>query len=189
MEATQAMEDSDALRRAGDRIARLLDELRELAPEPAWQRVEQLVHTMVELYGGGLERVLEHAWQACAPEGTAELRARLADDDWVASLLVLHGLHPLAPDERIRRALAARAHELGAIELAAFDRADGVARLRQTSLGASRLSPVQLERALMRLLEDVAPEVTRVELEGARRSDPSLVQIDLTRGLARGRRP
>jgi hypothetical protein len=94
------------------------------------------------------------------------------------------------PDERIRRALAARAPELGAIELDAFDReGDGVARLRQTSLGASRLSPAQLERALARLFEDVAPEVTRVELEGARRSDPSLVQIDLTRGLQRGRQP
>ena len=46
---------------------------------------------VTELYGSGLARILELAEQATGP---ADLVARMADDEVVGSLLVVHDLHP-----------------------------------------------------------------------------------------------
>lgn len=172
--------DDDALRRAGDRVARLLEELGELTTPPAWQRVEQLVQTLVDLYGAGLVRLWGHLDAAGAP---APLRRRIVEDELVSSLLVLHGFHPDPPAARIARALEAEAAQLGAVRLLSLD--GDVARLRVE--GPARAPLPVLARALERLVRDVAPEVARVELDGlaARRAEaPGLVQIDLQRSRA-----
>src|ERR687886_1588377 len=93
---------SDASPKESERIQQLLDEVRELAPPPVWQRVEELIRRLLALYGEGLERLLGHA-RECGADGT--LSQRLIADDLISSLLVLHGLHPLAPDARIRNAI------------------------------------------------------------------------------------
>ncbi len=52
-------EASDA--QAGVRVERLLGELQAMVSPLAWQRVQQLVQTLVDLYGAGLSRMLAHA--------------------------------------------------------------------------------------------------------------------------------
>ena len=55
---------------------------------------------MLELYGAGLERV------AGAPSTPTDHGSRrLADDELVGNLLVLHDLHPDDVDTRVQRAL------------------------------------------------------------------------------------
>src|ERR1700756_6954 len=71
-------------RTAGDRIQTLLDSCA-ASGAAAYERAQQLVREVVGLYGAGLERIVQLA---------PDLAERLAADDLVASLLLVHGLHP-----------------------------------------------------------------------------------------------
>jgi hypothetical protein len=156
----------------GDRIARLLDELQGMAGPSAWQRVEELLRCMLSLQAEALDRVLGHASAAGAVE--AVFAERLAADDLVSSVLLLHGLHPAPTEARVRRALeaAVRPGGAGGAELLEIG-PDRVVRLRVPAAGGARLPPgaaLALERAIL----EAAPEVTRVEIEGLAGGDPSL---------------
>ena len=83
------------LRREGDRIAHLIDDLAVVGCAPVKQRVEELVGRLLHLYGSGLARLLAMlstgSGAAALDEATG---ARLRADPLLSSLLVLHGLHP-----------------------------------------------------------------------------------------------
>ncbi|MGH9076735.1 MAG: NifU family protein [Acidimicrobiales bacterium] len=100
-------EDKPDLHAVGDRIARLLEELRSSAEGRVWLRVEELVRLLTELYGAGLARTLELAGPG------DELLTRLAGDELVGSLMVLHDLHPEPLETRVGRAVASLAPRLG----------------------------------------------------------------------------
>jgi Fe-S cluster biogenesis protein NfuA len=149
-------------REESERIQALLDEVRELAPRPAWQRVEELVQRLVSLYGEGLRRLLDHA-RAVGADGP--LTGRLCDDELVSSLLLLHDLHPLSVDERVggaldrvRPYLAERGARIELIEVR-----DAVARIR--FIGGGGCSSGALREAVRRAVEDAAPELEHVEVE------------------------
>lgn len=156
----------DELLGAGDRVAQLLEEIRTMAGPPAWQRVEEVVQRLLELYGAGLERVLRHA--AAVEREQGALAALLRADELVSSLLLLHGLHPAATDERVERAvhdLRARLG-LGDLELLGVE-ADGSVRLRASADPRScPSSATTVARAIERTILEAAPEVTRVVVEG-----------------------
>lgn len=156
---------------ASARIERLLDTLRNTAGPLAWQRVDELLHVLMDLYGRGLSRLLE----LTAPDEATRLT--LAEDDLVSSLLALHGLHPLSPEARLRRALDDLKPKLGVLELVALD--GGTARLR----AVDPPEIANLDRSLERLVLEVAPELDRVLIEGLRKPPQRgpLVQIDLAR--------
>ena len=83
------------LRATGDRIEQMLDQLESSLDRRSWEQVQDVVSLVTELYGGGLARILELAGQDDA------LLHKMAEDDLVASLLVLHDLHPLGLAERV----------------------------------------------------------------------------------------
>src|ERR1700726_3663409 len=83
-------------RTAGDRIKTLLDSCA-ASGTAAYERAQQLVREVVGLYGAGLERIMR--------AGDAGLAERLATDDLVASLLLVHGLHPHDVHRRVSDAL------------------------------------------------------------------------------------
>jgi hypothetical protein len=86
-----------AARAAADRVDRLLAQLRG-GPDPGAARVaEDLVRCLVQLYGTALERIVEI--------GGPRLSEELCADPLVESLMLVHDLHPLGPDARVRRAL------------------------------------------------------------------------------------
>src|ERR1043165_2699604 len=62
---------------------------------------EELAAALMELYGEGLERI----FAAVDEEGTDALRRRLVDDGVVASLMLMHGLYPVALETRVQEAL------------------------------------------------------------------------------------
>jgi hypothetical protein len=83
--------DEAELRREGDRIAQLIEDLATIGGEPVRHRAEELVRRLVHLYGAGLAGLME----IFGAGGLAEtIKARLAADPLVSSLLLLHGLHP-----------------------------------------------------------------------------------------------
>jgi Fe-S cluster biogenesis protein NfuA/nitrite reductase/ring-hydroxylating ferredoxin subunit len=167
------------VRSTGARVEELLDSLRSGGFGPAAAAAEELVGLLVELYGDGLAAIAG----VLAGEGEpgAAMLAKLADDPRVEGLLLLHGLHPLDVDTRIQRALDQVRPYLGshAGGVQYLGVTDGVAKLRlEGSCHGCPSSTVTVELAISRAVEDAAPEVTRVEVEGMTAPpEPRLLQI------------
>ena len=69
----------------------------------ARERAEELVRQVTDLYGAGLERILEILDEPGKLDDAT--LAALAADDLVASLLLVHGLHPHDVETRVAAAL------------------------------------------------------------------------------------
>jgi Fe-S cluster biogenesis protein NfuA/nitrite reductase/ring-hydroxylating ferredoxin subunit len=89
----------------------------------------------------------------------------------VASLLVLHDLHPLSLEDRVRGALEAVRPYLGShggdVEVVSIEPDDSVVTLRMLgSCDGCASSSVTLELAVQRAIEEAAPEITRIDVAG-----------------------
>jgi hypothetical protein len=93
------MSDAVDAREAGARVEALLAELRARSGPEAAGVAEELVTCLVRLYGAGLETIMRTIGDE------QRVRALLVADPLVESLLLVHDLHPLDADARIRRAL------------------------------------------------------------------------------------
>jgi Fe-S cluster biogenesis protein NfuA/nitrite reductase/ring-hydroxylating ferredoxin subunit len=156
-------------RQVGDQIERLLGEVHAMVSPPAWERVDQLVRSIVELYGAGLQQIVG----LLAEDGAAgaALRARLIRDPLVASLLLLHGLHPETLATRVQQALERVRPYLGShggdVEVIGTDDGSGVVRLRMKgSCDGCPSSIITVKLAVEGAIRESAPEVTRIDVEG-----------------------
>lgn len=153
----------------GDRIERLLDEVRAMTSPPAWQRVEELVRTVVNLYGEGLGRIVD----VVATPGLSSdaVAARLVADKLVESLLLVHGLHPEDFATRVGKALERVRPYLGShggdVELVRADEPSGEVKLRlRGSCDGCPSSLLTVKLAVEDAIKESAPEATRIEVEG-----------------------
>jgi Fe-S cluster biogenesis protein NfuA len=143
--------------RVGERIEQLLGEFSGADAELA----EDLVHTLLEFYGAGLARIVEIV--------DRPLLDRLAEDDHVRGLLVLHDLHPRSTHERVTEALDKVRPYLGthAGDVEFVEIADGVLRLRlQGTCDGCPSSTVTAKYAIERVVREAAPEISDVVVEG-----------------------
>ena len=148
------------------RLEELLQEVEHAASPAVRERTRELVQTLLDLHGAGLEKILEGV--AAAEEGQAVID-ELARDDLVGSLLLLHGLHPLDLETRVRQALdqvrpALRGHG-GDVEL--LDVRDGVVRLRlQGNCHGCPSSSATMRQTVEEAIVATAPDAIAVEVEG-----------------------
>ena len=119
----------DAAREQIARVEGLLEALERLPDPAARELATEVLGALLDLYGEGLGRIVE---VLAAHDGDGALAEQLANDELVAHLLLLHGLHPVPVEERVRGALAEVLPYLeshgGAVELVAVE--DGIARVR-----------------------------------------------------------
>jgi Fe-S cluster biogenesis protein NfuA/nitrite reductase/ring-hydroxylating ferredoxin subunit len=174
------------VRAVGDRIEDLVRELGS-SPDPrVRERAEDLVRLLMELYGSGLARIVDIA---TAAQGAApELLKRLTEDPLVASLLLLHDLHPLDAPARIQKALNKVRPYLGSHggDVTLLGLEDGVVRLRlEGSCNGCGSSTVTMKLAVERAIEEAAPEVVRIEVEGVADPEPKSPLIQIQRPGAR----
>jgi hypothetical protein len=149
--------DIDA-RATGDRVEELLVDLRARAGPEAADVAEELVTCLVQLYGAGLATIMRVVSE------DQRLQALLIADPLVESLLLVHDLHPLDTQTRIRRALG----RLGpGTEFLGIDE-EGVVEVKLASGCGSTM--VAVEQAIAA----AAPETTGVR-QAPR--DPPLLQI------------
>jgi Fe-S cluster biogenesis protein NfuA/nitrite reductase/ring-hydroxylating ferredoxin subunit len=171
------------VQRAGARVEELLGVLAAAGGEGTARAAEELVGLLVGLYGDGLGAIT--AILASHGEAGAALLREIADDPQVEGLLLLHDLHPLDVDARIQRALDRVRPYLGshAGGVQYLGVTGGVARLRlEGSCHGCPSSTVTVELAIRSAVEDAAPEVAEVVVEGMTAApEPPLLQI--------GRRP
>jgi Fe-S cluster biogenesis protein NfuA/nitrite reductase/ring-hydroxylating ferredoxin subunit len=173
-------------RTAGDRIQILLDASAG-SGTVVRERTEQLAGELTELYGAALERMVSIAARSSAPE----LINQFAADELVASLLLVHGLHPHGVERRIEDALDGVRPYLGShggdvTLLEVVDGPDGpVVRLQFAgSCKSCPSSAVTLEFAVEDAVRAAAPEVVTIEVVAAESDSaavsgsPGLISVD-----------
>ena len=150
----------------GERIELLLEASAAAGPL-ARERAEELVRLVVELYGVGLERVLQLVHDAGALDD--DLADALSADELVSSLLLVHGLHPYGVRERVERALEGVRPYLGSHggDVRLLDvTGDGGVRLQLLgSCDGCASSSVTLELAVEGAIRAAAPEVVSIDVE------------------------
>ena len=172
----------DSLSETGERIDSLLSALGTSGPV-AQQRGEDLVALVTNLYGAGLERLLE----VLADAGRLDAVAfdALAADELVSGLLLVHGLHPYDVTTRVAAALDSVRPYLGShggdVELLGIDDA-GVVTLRMLgTCDSCPSSTVTLQLAVEGAIQAAAPEVTVIQVEPGTRSTPGLISVESLR--------
>jgi Fe-S cluster biogenesis protein NfuA len=153
------------LRATGDRIEQMLEQLEATAEPSTFDQASELLRLVAELYGAGLGRVVE-----LAREEAPQLIDAFVDDELVASLLLVHGLHPQSLLSRVEGALAQVRPLLGAhggdVELLGLDEEAGAVRLRLLgSCDGCPSSSVTLQLAVERAITEAAPEIIRMEVD------------------------
>jgi Fe-S cluster biogenesis protein NfuA/nitrite reductase/ring-hydroxylating ferredoxin subunit len=164
------------------RVEEHLERLEALPDATAREIALDTVQALLELYGEGLERIVD----AVGPQQTQVL----ADDELVEHLLLLHGVHPVSVEQRVRDALEGVRPYLGShggdVELLAVE--DGVAHVRmQGSCEGCPASAMTLKLAIEDAVLKAAPDVDRVEAAGGGDVAPAaspLLQIEVVRPAA-----
>jgi Fe-S cluster biogenesis protein NfuA len=127
----------------------------------------ELVQSVVELHGAALERMLESIAQTPAGEHALE---KAVEDDLIASMLLLHGLHPDPIEIRVQRALEKVRPYLhshgGDVEFIGVK--EGVVRITLLgSCGSCPSSSVTLKSAVEDALYEAAPDITEIIAEAS----------------------
>ncbi len=193
--AAEPPEPAPDLGTTGERIDALIEAIA-TAPPPgtvgqhgdrARERAEELVRVVTDLYGAGLERLLDIVFDSGRLDD--ELLALLARDELVASLLLVHGLHPYDVRTRVEQALDDVRPYLGShggdVELVEVTDAGDVHLRLLGSCDGCPSSSVTLELAVQDAIESAAPEVVRIEVDAptAREADPvsALIPVESLR--------
>ena len=157
------------------RVQELTGRLEDLEDAACRELAEELTSAVVQMYGAGLERIVE-----LADDGS---RAAMAEDSLVAGLLMIHDLYPVPIEERVSQALDTvrpymESHG-GNVELLGIE--DGVARLRlEGSCKSCRASSSTLELAVRQALEEAAPDLLGMEVEGiVEEEEPEITGVPL----------
>ncbi|HTE62642.1 MAG TPA: NifU family protein [Solirubrobacteraceae bacterium] len=172
-----AIESPEALM---ERVQALTAQLDEVQDFQARAVAEELVASIVQLYGAGLERIFDALGQDEA--SAAQVRDLLVEDGVVASLMLIHGLYPVDLETRVHEALDSvrpymESHG-GDVELVGIE--EGVARLRL--VGHCRGCPASeatLELAIKTALEEAAPDLDGLEVEGVTELAPATGGFEL----------
>jgi Fe-S cluster biogenesis protein NfuA/nitrite reductase/ring-hydroxylating ferredoxin subunit len=170
------------------RVQELQERLESSGDSATRALAEELVSAIVQMYGAGLERIFGSLIQDGA-DGE-RIAASLADDELVATLLLIHDLHPVSLEQRVQGALESvrpymESHG-GNVELLSLEH--GVARIRlRGSCSDCSASSVTLELAIKQALEEAAPDLEGLEVEGiAAPAMPSGMELPVvTSGPAR----
>jgi Fe-S cluster biogenesis protein NfuA len=159
-------------------LARLqnLEALIDQESNPAAQaRLMEIVQTLLEFHATGLRKILQAI--ESAPGAKGQIINALCRDTVVCNLLILHELHPLDFETRVRTALDKvrpyLASHGGHVELLSVSR-DGAVRLRlEGSCHGCPSSRVTLQSLIEEELYAAAPEIASLDVEGLIESAPA----------------
>ncbi|HEY7266135.1 MAG TPA: NifU family protein [Solirubrobacterales bacterium] len=159
------------------RVEELTEQVERL-PDPAARRTaEELMSAVIDMYGLGLSRIVEILDE---DEDGAEVKRRLIDDGVIASLLLIHDLYPVPIEDRVSEALDnvrpyMESHG-GDVELVSL--IDGIARIRlEGSCDGCPASASTLELAIKTALDETAPDLLGIEVEGTDQDLLSPVEV------------
>jgi Fe-S cluster biogenesis protein NfuA/nitrite reductase/ring-hydroxylating ferredoxin subunit len=149
-----------------ERVQELQERLERAGDSETKRSAELLISALVQMYGAGLEHLLELLGRSEA--GREHLRRTLEEDELLTTLLLIHDLHPDSLHERVVGALEQvrpymESHG-GDVELLSLEA--GVARIRlRGSCSDCAASSVTLELAIKQALEQAAPDLEGLEVD------------------------
>jgi Fe-S cluster biogenesis protein NfuA/nitrite reductase/ring-hydroxylating ferredoxin subunit len=165
--ATEVPPTEGVAERLVERVQELQEALDSAGDSATRDLAEELVSTVVQMYGFGLERIVG-AMMTAGGEGE-RIAVSLTDDPLVATLLLIHDLHPVPLGDRVQAALDSvrpymESHG-GGVELLGLE--NGVARIfLRGSCSDCSASSVTLELAIKQALEEAAPDLEGLEVQG-----------------------
>jgi Fe-S cluster biogenesis protein NfuA/nitrite reductase/ring-hydroxylating ferredoxin subunit len=175
----------DGPERLIERVQDLQAALDSAADTGTRELAEELVSAVVQMYGAGLEQIVGTLLSA-GSDGE-RLAASLTEDPLVATLLLIHDLHPVPLEDRVQAALESvrpymESHG-GGVELLGLE--NGVARIfLRGSCSDCSASSVTLELAIKQALEDAAPDLAGLEVEGVAPQTVDGVGLPMVTGSA-----
>jgi hypothetical protein len=139
----------------------------EEGPEtPVRARARDIVRAVLDLHGDALKRMMgEVAAGHASPQALVDA---FAHDPQIAGVLLLHGLHPLDLESRVRAALAALAPSLQKqfARLAAVTITDGTVRVRlERGAGHGGPAAAPLRAHVEDAIVAAAPDAVTIEVE------------------------
>jgi Fe-S cluster biogenesis protein NfuA len=143
------------------RLDALLREVDRFADAEARAHTREIVQAVLDLHGAALERLIGHL-------DAAQLDT-CGSDEVIGGLLLLHGLHPLDLEARVRQALDQvrpylRSHG-GNVQLLGVR--DGVVRLRlEGSCHGCPSSAITMRQTIEEAILAKAPDAVGLEVEG-----------------------
>lgn len=149
-------------------LVELIGRLDQLQDPTAREPARKLVEIILDLHGVALAKLLSIVARA---DGGPAILARLAEDDQVRPLLLLHGLHPDDVETRVRRAAERLRPHLGVhgLRLEVVHIANGTARLRVHPSDGAQVKasllwtlPMEIEGAIV----EAAPDIDKVVIDG-----------------------
>ncbi|MDT4953889.1 MAG: hypothetical protein QOJ02_2027 [Acidobacteriota bacterium] len=160
------LEEKDFLSRM-QQVEGLIRKIENLPDVEARASALELVQSLMDFHGAGLDRLMEIVAEAGEP-GYA-IFDNFARDGLVGSLLLLYGLHPVPLETRVTQALEKVRPYLdshgGNVELIGIT--DGTVRLRlQGSCKSCPSSSMTLKLAIEEAIYEAAPDVVAIEAEG-----------------------
>lgn len=154
---------------AGEEVAAqlnsLLEELEQYPDTEVREKALDLVQIILNLYGESLRRIM--ATLDTAPQRD-QILGRLANDEVIRSILLIHDLMPVSLYDRV----AAKLNELRPylvsqgcdVELLGVDAARARMRLMRSGKGAPPIAVLKCD--IEKALSEVAPDLAGIEIEG-----------------------
>lgn len=157
-------------------IERLIQKMGALGDADARAQAQELVRLLMTLYGAGLSRILDIV--RTEQGGSDAIVGRLATDSLVASLLVLHDLHPHPVAARVERALAALRPHLPQVEIVLEKSSEDAIRVRvDRGHVGDCMSDNAVRVAVERAIQEAAPEIGTIHIDGLSDAQRTLIQI------------
>jgi Fe-S cluster biogenesis protein NfuA len=154
----------DALKSRIQQIDSLIAQIRSATDIATRDAALALVRTLLEFHCAGIDRMME----ITSEQGDAgrQIIDTFGRDETVTNLLLLHGLHPLDLETRVRDALQKVRPYLhshgGNVELVEI--ADGIVRLQMIgNCNGCPSSSITLKTAIERAVRETAPDVVAIE--------------------------
>ena len=154
-------------RRLG-RVEELIAALEGAADPAVREQTQELIQTLLDLHGRGLEQILEAVHET--GETGARVIENLGRNQLVSGVLLLHGLHPLDLETRVRNALETVRPRLGlhggSVELVEVTE-DGAVRIKlEGNCNGCPSSRITLHSTIEEELYSVAPDITALQVDG-----------------------
>jgi Fe-S cluster biogenesis protein NfuA/nitrite reductase/ring-hydroxylating ferredoxin subunit len=163
------MSEQKEVQRRIESIEGLVHEIEKVSDPVVRSLSKQLVQSLMDLHGSGLERILEIVHGS--GDGGTQIIDQMGRDDLVASLLLLYGLHPLDLQTRVLQALEKsrpylRSHG-GNVELVNVSESGAVTLRLEGSCHSCPSSAVTLQSTVEQAIYNAAPDITGIIVEGA----------------------
>jgi Fe-S cluster biogenesis protein NfuA len=161
-------------------IEELVGRVNALVDDDARTTALELMQSLMDLHGAGISRIVELLSES--GEANKSALAKLSSDPLLCGLFVLYDVHPVALEQRVRRAIENAAPQLrkqgGSVELLAIE--DGAVRIAIKSSGnGCHSSPDALKETVERAIREAAPEVVEVIAEGLASSAAGFVPLNM----------